>query len=275
MIVTDHLIYLQMQKTGSTYVERLLVQHAGGIQHGKHQRIPANFEIGNRLIVGSVRNPWEWYLSLWSYGCAGKGSLRNRLTHRLSLRHHGAKVQPAAMLSGIFHQLRGSPERWEAVYRSVADPQAFREWLKMILDPAARGLLGYGYAGSPISSGAGLYSYRLAQLYSKNLNALKAIELSEPERLPDYFRDGLALDAVIRLEQLEADLTDVLVHSGQAHAGELAQWLAHMPALNASKRPHSVRAYFDAASFDLISHRESAARRHFGYADYSLDDLND
>ena len=79
MFVCENLIYLQLQKTGCSQVTRLLEETVGGEQRRKHGRLDE--PLSGRLLVGSIRNPWDWYVSLWAFGCSGRGAIRRRLTH--------------------------------------------------------------------------------------------------------------------------------------------------------------------------------------------------
>src|SRR4051812_35017204 len=81
MFVSDRLIYIQMQKTASTHIARVLAEVVGGEQHQQHIRLRGDRD--GRLVVVSVRSPWDWYVSLWAYGCRGGGGrsgVRERLT---------------------------------------------------------------------------------------------------------------------------------------------------------------------------------------------------
>src|SRR6185503_14274720 len=71
MFVSDRLIYLQMQKTASTHVARVLAEVVGGEQHQQHIRLRVEPE--GRLVAISIRSPWDWYVSLWAYGCREGG----------------------------------------------------------------------------------------------------------------------------------------------------------------------------------------------------------
>ena len=78
MIVNDRLVYLRLQKCASTAVSALLLECVGGERRQpSHRRL--DFDPGSRTVFGSVRDPWSWYVSVWSFGCAGKG-LSRRLT---------------------------------------------------------------------------------------------------------------------------------------------------------------------------------------------------
>jgi len=100
MIEADNLIYLQMQKTGCTRIAEIITDLCGGKPVGrKHGTLIAK---PDKLVIGSIRNPWAWYVSLWAFGCEGKGMIRERLT------------------------------RYRNVYTEAEDIDAFRQWLTIV-----------------------------------------------------------------------------------------------------------------------------------------------
>lgn len=82
MLVSDHLVYLELPKTACSHIRDLLKLLVGGDIVGKHNRLPGHLMQQNKMIVGSIRNPWDWYVSMWAYGCDRKGLLYKRLTSR-------------------------------------------------------------------------------------------------------------------------------------------------------------------------------------------------
>ena len=77
MFITDKLIYIQMNKTACTHIASLLSKHIGGKQIGKHNWLE-HYDT-EKFICGSIRNPWEWYISLWAFGCKGEGTFKGRV----------------------------------------------------------------------------------------------------------------------------------------------------------------------------------------------------
>ena len=69
MFEADRLLYIDLHKTGCSHIGRLLQETVGGRRLGKHNR-PSAMPT-DRMIIGSVRNPWDWYVSLWAFGCKG------------------------------------------------------------------------------------------------------------------------------------------------------------------------------------------------------------
>ena len=79
MFVSDQIVFIELQKTGSTHVRHLLTGLLGGSLKGKHNAPTPEILARGTPILGSVRNPWSWYVSLWTYGCQKKGVLYQRL----------------------------------------------------------------------------------------------------------------------------------------------------------------------------------------------------
>lgn len=174
MFVAEKLIYLQMQKTGSSHITRLLEEVVGGERQTKHSRLES--DPGNRLVIGSVRNPWDWYVSLWAFGCSGRGAIWNRVTRpRLDRFWRRDPTGPKNLTSRVRTSLAslGRPvERWRSVYADSQDPALFRAWLAMLLGDARRIDADQGYGLSRFSPSMGLMTYRYLWLHWKSVEPL-------------------------------------------------------------------------------------------------------
>ena len=80
MFISNKLVYLELHKTGCSHIRRILSIALDGELAGKHNKATKDLFTERRVFVGSVRNPWAWYVSLWGYGCDGNGVLHQRLT---------------------------------------------------------------------------------------------------------------------------------------------------------------------------------------------------
>ena len=72
MIEYEKFIYLDMYKTGSTYVDSLLRKLIEGkpVRRTRHAPITAGrpfFWKRGKYAFATVRNPWDWYVSMWAY----------------------------------------------------------------------------------------------------------------------------------------------------------------------------------------------------------------
>ncbi len=172
MVVTDKVIYLQLQKTGCSHIERLLKTHFPATTSSlKHRRLPDRTQTEGKIVIGSVRNPWDWYVSLWSFGCISQGGARERSTSpntltvaQRHLRHNRSNLVPLNLrlpkvLTHLRHELARPVSDYKRLYSDREDVAAFREWLRLLLDPGRRfdSFQDYGY--SEVCSHVGLFSY--------------------------------------------------------------------------------------------------------------------
>ena len=150
MIETKYFIYPQTEKTGSTYFAHVLNSLFGANWHPKHQRIPNNFSIGQRKVLATIRNPWAWYVSAFSFGCAQKGGIYQRIMKQPHLREHHWKEDFVAGFKSFFFTLSKYSElrSLETLYENPNDIYNFRQWLTIILDPTNAGLLPSRYGSS-------------------------------------------------------------------------------------------------------------------------------
>lgn len=72
--------YLDVEKTGSTFIRAFLARHAKAAPRCdvKH-RPPRYAHRWRKLYFASARSPADQYVSLYTFGCEGKGIFRNNL----------------------------------------------------------------------------------------------------------------------------------------------------------------------------------------------------
>jgi hypothetical protein len=68
MIVTDYFVYIHVSRSGGTFLNKLIKEHVPGARmlqyHGHLNDLPA--ELSHLPVIGFVRNPWDWYVSMFS-----------------------------------------------------------------------------------------------------------------------------------------------------------------------------------------------------------------
>lgn len=265
MYISDQLIFLELPKTGGSHILKLLEMLVPGDKRAKHQRLPPELVVGERLIIGSIRNPWDWYVSLWAYGASGKGSLRRRLTSRPYRLGHALRRGPGRLLSEISSACRLPVKQWQQTY-SAHEPHAFRSWLSLILNPARQADIGEGFATSTVRDIAGLMTYRYLILCSRDILALRNGPIFQTvAELEKFDAAHNMLHAIIRSEQLEADFIQALARAGiTLTPAQLQQIVATKPT-NMTRRSRRVGEYYDQSSIDLVSHREALIIKKYGY----------
>ena len=67
MIVTKHFVYIHTSRSAGTFLNKLILEHVPGAQmiqyHGHLRDLPTEFS--HLPVIGFVRNPWDWYVSMF------------------------------------------------------------------------------------------------------------------------------------------------------------------------------------------------------------------
>ena len=265
MFVTDKLVFIELHKTGGTHICTMLNRLVGGQQQGKHNRLDERYK--GRFILGSVRNPWDWYVSLWAYGCGGEGSVRIQTTRRYDLSYYrrqlpkemGIKMLGLSRLSRqISSDISKPVSRWQWCYEDYEDPDRFRAWLHLLLDSDRYHDIGEGFGFSPISNQFGLLTYRYFKLFTDI-----GQELYSSRRLATLGGLGSAwdrysyMDYIIRNEKLEEDFSSALEAAGidltPAQQEQLTEGQGKK--INTSRR-NETSFYYDSETSKLVADRE-------------------
>jgi hypothetical protein len=262
MLVSRKLVFLELQKTGSTHIKQLLKKTVGGVNDGKHNQATPELRESGKAFIGSIRDPWGWYLSLFSYGCQKKGGVYLRTTNPArwkQLRRGGA-------LEGADGFDTYSPQFMrEEVYADPDNAEHFRAWLKLVLTTGPhRALIEDGYAESPISTIAGLMTYRYFLLFvdgaasvPETVNTLRKLQAHE--------KKSLFVKHIIRNETLAEDLIKAVEACGEPLTPEQQTQIREAPRTNTSARKYDKTHYYDDASIALVAEREKFIIDKFGY----------
>jgi hypothetical protein len=268
MFVTDKLVYLPLQKTGGTHIVRMMSDLVGGESVGrKHGRLSKEFPLEGRSIVGSIRNPWSWYVSLWAFGCTNSGAIHANTTGHNLARHLSApRIHSSAWWRELWRALVKPTAEWKRLYADSNDPSLFRSWLKRVFDPWHSRDLGENYANSTLHSFAGLLTYRYTLLFAADVESLFSPDgIRTLQALRDFDRRQNILHLIIRTESLEEDLITVLKSVGHQVDGQAVARVRTAPRTNTSRHRRTAD-YYDAETIDLVARREALIVEKYGYS---------
>jgi hypothetical protein len=278
MYLADKLIFLELQKTGGTHIRRLLKQYVGGAPEGKHNRM-LEHRAGS-FVIGSIRNPWDWYVSLWAFGAGGNGALRVRTTTGLDFNYYHQQL-PLAMgtrwLSAtqyarcVYHDMLKPVAHWRNTYGAPQTPEKFRYWLHLLLDGKHRFDIGEGFGFSPLSQHAGLLSYRYFRLFTLGDAVYHDARLRTPAGLAAFDQEFNITSGMIRTEALEEDFIRVLHVAGYTLNAEQLAALCNKEGgkTNVSER-RAAAHYYDADTLALVAEREQYLISKYGYTPPAL-----
>lgn len=274
MFVSESLVFTELHKTAGSHLLKLLSTYVGGQQIGKHNRIPE--DLRNKFVLGSIRNPWDWYVSLWGYGCDRQGSVYLQTTRKSSLRYclqqlpkEMGRQRPAVghVAKQMKSDLNKDNQAWQAVYADSADVQAFRRWVRMMFDPAKAMDIGEGYGFSPFSQHAGLLSYRFFKLFTALDERVydKSLDTSF-EKLKLIWNEQGFVNAFVRQENLEDDFISSVAQAGISLSdSDKASILDGKNKKTNTSSRKAVSHYYDEETANIILQREKFIIERFGY----------
>jgi hypothetical protein len=260
MLVSKKLVFLELQKTGSTHIKQLLKQTVGGKNDGKHNQATPELRAGGKSFIGSIRDPWSWYLSLFTYGCQQKGGVYIRTTNA----KHWNKLTPEERATPGFEQYDADYCKAN-LYQDPESATAFRAWLKLVTASGPqRKIIEDGFYKSPISAIGGLMTYRYFLLFTDtgvdipdSVKTLKALEAYESEHL--------FVKHIIRNETLAEDLITAVQACGEKLSDADCALIREAPKTNTSVRKHPRSHYYDDECVKLVAKREKLIIDKFGY----------
>lgn len=269
MFISDKVIFLQLDKTASTYITKLLDTVTPGESRAKHSRLEQG--AGGRCVIGSVRNPWDWYVSLWAYGCAGRGKVYRQLTMAFPLAVYRL-VKWNALHPGNWGETtrkmvlhcRNDSADWRRLYGRADDPALFREWLRLILSEPGKDILSgrWAYSPLPLRAFTGLLTYRFLRLFVEaEVWDREAGGLRSPAQIEALYRGHRNADRFIRMEHLTEDLVSILqeleIHLDRSD---------FLPGSKINTSEHNDAAfYYDAETIELVRQQEQLLISEFGY----------
>lgn len=210
--------YLDVEKTGSSFVSEFLNTHSASkqVEHIKHGRVHKRESMADgKFFFISAREPLDQYKSLYFYGVNKRGALFSNLYR---------KNNPAV-----------------AFYDGTTE--GFSRWLEFLLDPENAALVGRNYQPHEAKL-YGLMTQRFLTLsFFRSSQALAGIDTREA--LTALYLKNKLQSAVIRSESLNSDLAGLVggplrpfIRRPEMAIGELRSTTKKV---NTSARPDSSR----------------------------------
>ncbi len=255
---SDKFVYLALQKTGSTFIHSTLSDLFGAqVVFAKHS--PLLDEHHSKFVFGSIRNPWDMYVSLWSYGCQGEGGLRKRLTNR---RFQVARRLPDVGL--LLREITKPTQRWRAYYSEPHSPEKFNKWLVEMHDPADAAQIDPAFGATRMRRVAGFATYRYCRVYMANVSSV--LGCGTEADLAAAVSENYLPQAMIRFEHLADDLIAATRAAGCVVDQTLEQTVRDRAAKPVNRSDHKPYwEYYDDASRELVRRRDAVIVERHGY----------
>lgn len=258
MLITNQLVYLELEKTACTHTLSILSDMFGSSamiigKHNTYDSIPCSImgDFNSKLKVGNVRNPWDWYVSLWAFGCLKKGFLYNQLTRNFPL---FSKRGRKRILRGLKREQYTWLNRriWKNLYSDPNNIEHFNTWLKLILSND-KFEIGDDYKVKTYSNFAGFLTHKYLHLYTERKGVSAIRSLSE---LQAYDAKHNFMNVILRNETLNEDFLN-LARAINYDTDILRKILdQNQERTNASNRKRDYREYYDKESVELVEEYE-------------------
>lgn len=85
MVTTDKFVFLHLQKCGGSFIRNFMLENIPSAknivpQHDGYTTIKSNHK--NKPVIGVIRNPWDWYVSLYHFHLPSKGSFMHPIIEK-------------------------------------------------------------------------------------------------------------------------------------------------------------------------------------------------
>jgi hypothetical protein len=253
MIEFENFVYLDVYRTGSKHTIKLLrkITEEQEVRSWRHSSITKGGPFAvprGKIIFATVRNPWDWYVSLWSYGANKLEAIHRYLT----------EVLPE--------------EEVNALYNASDSQAAFRKWLSAMHDPDfTNRFMHENYPQSRLSSFMGLYTFRFLRVTTRYPHYfLRRWRIRDEATIRPFLARRKAYDFVLFNENLTENLVDFVSRHGdrcrfKKNAIEIIR-RADVNRINTSSRPLlHYRDYYDEESRALVEKRDAFFLEEFGY----------
>ncbi len=256
---SDTFVYLALQKTGSTFIVSTLSDLFGAqVVGAKHGRLLDQER--SKFVFGSIRNPWDLYVSLWSYGCQGEGKMRKKATQR----NLAAARRQLPRLGPLVHAATKPTGRWRAHYSEPHSPEKFRRWLVDVHTPWRAAQFEPAFGATRMRRVAGFATYRYCDVYTSDLNSV--LGAATESDLKAAVSENYLPQAMIRFEHLADDLLAATRAAGCVVDEALEQKVRDRAARPVNRSEHKPYwEYYDDTTRELVRRRDAVIVERHGY----------
>lgn len=267
MLITENIVYIGLQKTGCSHtrkiLESLFLNHSSIDGHTTYDALPQDVRenFPNMIKMGNIRNPWDWYVSLWAFGCMRKGTIYFKTTKDV-------KRGSLKWIKNLFNQNRSETKYsmdtsiWKELYSDPNNVENFRKWLKLVLGDF-KGAIGEDYKESIVSNVAGLFTYRYLNLFTyEGKNLVKS--MNDYSTIVQHDKENNFMDLIIRNEKIHEDLLENAEKMGLEFETVKKVLGKFKTKTNASERM-DYHNYYDHETIQLVQSKDRLIIDKYGY----------
>jgi hypothetical protein len=257
MFLTDDICYVDMPKTGTVYTINVLKKLYKNY-FLKHHKIPNSQIINsNREIFATIRDPFSYYISLWSFGCEKQSysGPYNALTQFRPIGALGYSMNKKGAIKTFFQRLPRTLltnyKENKKLYADASDPVLFRKWLKVLFDTRNASLISAPYQYSNVAQCGGLFTYRIILNFYKNSDQL----FKGKFKTKDDFKNFLQKDCFVQYFLNTSSLRDDLYSFLKQRHENLTEDILPQKKENSSAKENII--FFDKECYEMVLKKDS------------------
>ena len=269
MIIGKKFFISEMPKTGTTFLRNYFLQYKNIELTIHHETLNQNkrynlLNLKNR--IGIIRNPYDWYLSLWKWSCREKkGSLiySDLVSIRLKLKR---LILNERLFSYIFNQIVKNRNQLKVLFIDVNSKKNFNKFLDIMLNFKNRYKIGSEYSFVPFENlGYMTYIFFSQNMLRKNYNIMYNSNYKLHEILK-YNDSNLYTNIFFKTEKLNYSLKKFLLKNKIK--------LKNFNKLNNNSTPKilnkNIKSFFNNKNLLLIEKKENYIFKKFNYKKLSI-----
>jgi len=216
MIIGKKFFITEMPKTGTTFLRNYFAQYKDIELTIHHETINQNkrYNLLNfKSRIGIIRNPYEWYLSIWKSTC--KEKRRSPIyTDLASIRLKLRRLKFNKRLSGyIFSQITKDRKKLGSLFENVHSKKNFNKFLDIMLNFKNRQMIGSEYSFVPFKNlGYMTYIFFSQNVLRRNYNIVYDSSYKLEEIL-NYNNLNLYTNIFFKTENLNHNLKKFLTRN--------------------------------------------------------------
>ncbi len=236
MIVTDQFVYIHTSRHAGTFTNKLILEHVSGAKmlryHGHLSDLPK--EYADLPVIGFVRNPWDWYVSMYF-------NYKRKRQYLFDIISEGCTLEFKETL--IRYLTLGDKTAGSGKLRKRLEKAAPSEITSATPAKFSRpGLVSSDFNG--YSAGLGYYSWLFMQMHE---------------------RKGRIRGSIGRFEDLRAELLRLMEKTGTPITPAMRAYIVESEKLNSSSRDTDYRGYYDEELQQLVYEKDKRLIEKFGY----------
>jgi hypothetical protein len=255
MIEYEKFIYLDVYKTGSTYIAALLRK----LMKGKPVRVTRHAPVTKgrpffwkrgKYAFATVRNPWDWYVSMWAYSIK----------------------QPNVLFFRDVRKVLG-PEKAKKLFDNENPKESFATWLRALSDPEFLNevMIGHPYSRTSLNKFLGFYSYRFMRVTTPHpVLAMGWWNIRNMDQAIKHQKRWALYDRVFKSETLTEDFSNFVLENREKlgmkpNAAKILKKNAPTPKNTSNRTLSTYRDYYTDELRDLVATRDRLVIELFGY----------